>query len=214
MNKFMLHMAYLLAGAMIGAMVAKLIGVQGATKFVSLTTAYASLSYMAVALLIGPWRVLNNRRPVVSLAHRRNFGIWSGVFALVHMTAGLNSHYQDRMWSYFVLPNGGGPLGMLRTDLFGIANYLGLFGIFIVIVLLALSNNSSIHKLGVFRWKSVQRMNYLLFTFVVLHVSAYLVLENRQIAVNTFVGLVSLIVVSFQLLGFVRHQSTSRRLRN
>ena len=205
------HAPYLLCGALFGSVIAWGIAVEDAVKFVSTATAYASLVYMATALLIGPWRVLSARRPIASHSMRRRLGIWAGLFGIAHMLAGLNSHFKGKMWNYFVFPNGDGPLGFLRTDLFGVANYLGVVGIVVLIMLLALSNDSSIKRLGVTRWKSAQRFTYLLFALIVLHAFAYYALEARHAVILVFVGLVSTIVIIMQALGFFRYLSSASR---
>src|ERR671936_48191 len=55
----------------------------------SIATAYGALALTALALLVGPWRTLRSQPNPVSYDLRRDFGIWAGIFALLHTAIGL-----------------------------------------------------------------------------------------------------------------------------
>ena len=67
----------------------------------SLATAYVSLAFLAISLLIGPWNVLRARANPVSIDLRRDVGIWAGVLAIVHSVMGLFIHKMGGPWRYF-----------------------------------------------------------------------------------------------------------------
>lgn len=142
----------------------------------SMGTAYASLALMAASLAIGPWNVLNRLPNPVSGYLRRDVGIWAGITGVLHVVFGLQVHFPGRMWLYFVPERGRFPL---RIDPFGIANWTGVAATVILVLLLALSNDASLKKLGRDRWKGLQRWNYAGAALVVLHGALYQVIEKR-----------------------------------
>jgi len=78
----------------------------------------------------------------------------------------------------------------------------------ILAMLLALSNDMSLRRLGTKRWKSLQRWNYLCCILVVLHGIAYQFIENRSLwFVVFFAGMVLLAGV----LQFVGVQAKRRQ---
>jgi sulfoxide reductase heme-binding subunit YedZ len=99
----------------------------------------------------------------------------------------------------------------IRYDLFGFANYTGLGATLLLALLLALSNDFSMRKLGSGRWKNLQRLNYILFAFVFLHGAAYQFLEKRMISYVVTFALMIAVVVVIQLAGFWQWKSQKRR---
>jgi len=145
----------------------------------SMATGYAALVLLAVALVLGPWRVLRGGAPSVHTELRRDVGIWGGVLGVVHVVFGLQAHMRGRPWLYFVPePEAGAPLPV-RTDLFGFANHTGLAATLLLLVLLALSNDRALRRLGADRWKWWQRLNYVGMALVALHALAYQLIEKR-----------------------------------
>lgn len=143
----------------------------------SMGTAYAALALLAASLCIGPWNRLRRQPNPVSGYLRRDVGIWSGIFALLHLVFGLQVHFTGRMWLYFI-PDGPHRLP-IRLDPFGIANWLGLLAVLVTAMLLALSNDAMLRKLGRDRWKALQRWNYAGAILVVLHGAIYQLIERR-----------------------------------
>lgn len=140
----------------------------------SIGTAYPALFFLAVTLLLGPLRVLLGRSVPVSFDLRRDFGIWSAVSALIHTALGLNVHLRGRMWLYFVNES-----HRLRHDLFGFANYTGAVAAMVFALLLLLSNDISLRRLGANRWKSLQRWSYAAAALTGAHAVAYQQIEKR-----------------------------------
>lgn len=203
------HILYFSGGTLAGVVFAWAIGTTRPVQAVSLLTAYASYMLMAAALLIGPLRVLTGDRHRLSIRVRRNLGIWAGLFAIIHVIAGLNVHFKGRFWQYFFFPDRHGFFLALRYDFFGFTNYVGLIAILITVVLLALSNDSSIRRLGPHKWKTLQRLSYPLFGLLIVHGFIYQALEHRHVYFSTFLVAVFLVVVAFQCRGFLKRRSSS-----
>ena len=172
----------------------------------SIGTAYPALFLTAAALLLGPLNVLCQKPNPVSFDLRRDLGIWAGISALVHTAFGLNVHLRGRMWLYFLDTR-----YHLRRDAFGFGNYTGVVASLIFALLLALSNDVSVSKLGVERWKSLQRWAYAAVALTGAHAIAYQQVEKRsllfEVALYILLGIVSI----FQLAGiFKRRQPRAR----
>lgn len=175
---------------------------QGALPKLSTASAYASLAFLSTSLVLGPWKVLRNRPNPVSTDLRRDIGIWAALLGLFHAIVGLQVHMGGKFWHYFFFPTKSLHILSLRYDLFGLANFAGLGATFVLLLLLGLSNNLSLRKLGPKRWKALQRWNYVGFALVAAHGVLYQLIEKRRFL---FVGLFSGIVLlggAIQLAGF------------
>jgi sulfoxide reductase heme-binding subunit YedZ len=147
---------------------------------VSMATAYVGLALLAWTLFTGPLNVLRRRANPVSTDFRRDVGIWAGILSVVHVVVGLQVHMGGNIWKYFFYGSGL-DVRDLRHDPFGLANYTGLAGTVVILLLLALSNDVSLRRLGRHRWKTLQRLNYAIFALVVAHGAVYQVLEKRRL---------------------------------
>ena len=107
----------------------------------SFATAWPALVLLAAALVIGPWRTLQGKAPVLSLDLRRDIGIWGGALGVVHAVIGQCEHLRGRPWLYYVYEKTQEHLVPLRHDLFGFSNYTGLFAGLLLLALLATSND-------------------------------------------------------------------------
>ena len=166
----------------------------------SLATAYAALMFLAVSLGIGPWRVMKRRPNPVSDDIRRDIGIGAGILALLHTCIGLTVHLRGRMWMYFLRRLH--PPALQNTK-FGFANYAGAVAAIVFVILLAISNDVSLRKLGLRRWKSTQRWAYAAFVVTVAHGVAYQLVEKRHVPWVAFFWTVTGIAVLLQGAGFV-----------
>jgi DMSO/TMAO reductase YedYZ heme-binding membrane subunit len=177
------------------------------TAWASLGTAYASLALLAASLLVGPWHVLRQGRPMPpSSMLRRDIGICAGGFGLAHVAFGLQVHLGGDMLAYFArrLPAGGlAP----RFDLFGLTNDLGLLAALVMVLLLGLSNTAALRRLGAPRWKQWQRANYLLALLVLAHGVVYQVLEKRSAAGILLLLALAVVPAAAQALGWRRVRS-------
>ena len=173
----------------------------------SMATAYAGLIFLAASLWLGPWNVLRRRPNPVSFDLRRDIGIWTGIFAIVHTAIGLTVHLRGRMWMYFF--KGLHPLKLQNTQ-FGFANFTGLGAVLLFLMLLAISNDLSLRTLKARRWKSMQRWTYVAFLLTGAHGIAYQLIEKRQVLwVLIFAAVLTAVAVA-QFLGFVQIRWRSR----
>ena len=178
----------------------------------NLATAYVGLGLMALSLLIGPWNLLRGRANPVSQDVRRDVGIWAALLGVAHTLIGLQIHMigQSRL-VYFFFPAGEAHRLPIRSDGFGFANYTGLGSTLILLLLLALSNDVALRRLGTGRWKSLQRWNYTGFALMTLHAIAYQVMEKRVVPVIVVFAGVIVVVLATQLAGRARHAAPGPR---
>ena len=178
----------------------------------NLATAYVGLGLMALSLLIGPWNLLRGRANPVSQDVRRDVGIWAALLGVAHTLIGLQIHMigQSRL-VYFFFPAGEAHRLPIRSDGFGFANYTGLGSTLILLLLLALSNDVALRRLGTGRWKSLQRWNYAGFALMTLHAIAYQVIGKRVVPVIVVFAGVIVVVLATQLAGRARHAAPGPR---
>jgi len=149
--------------------------------------------------MLGPLNVLRRKANPVSFDLRRDLGIWAGISALAHTAIGLNVHLRGRMWLYFVDEN-----HHLRWDAFGFGNYTGAVAALLFALLLVLSNDISLRKLGVERWKSLQRWAYAAVVLTAGHAIAYQQIEKRIAPFQMVLYVVLGIVFAFQIAGALK----------
>ena len=162
-------------------------------------TGYVALGLLALTLVIGPANFLLRRQNPVSNYLRRDVGIWTTIFSIIHVIAGLQVHGRGRISSfldYFITPEGG-----LRLNSFGLGNWTGLVALLIAIVLLVLSNDASLRKFKAKPWKWLQRFNYALFGFVILHAFFYGALLRVTSPFTLLLGLSVAVVIVGQAVG-------------
>lgn len=171
----------------------------------SIATAYPALLLTGAAIVLGPWNVIRGRANPVSFDLRRDIGIWAGIMALVHTGIGLNVHLRGRPWLYFVDEHHG-----IRHDLFGFGNDTGLIAALLFLLLLALSNDLSLRRLGTRRWKSLQRWTYVAVALTVVHGVAYQQIEKRQQSYKAVLWITTGVLAAVQLVGWWH---TARKVR-
>ncbi|MBN9616827.1 MAG: hypothetical protein BGO25_00355 [Acidobacteriales bacterium 59-55] len=164
----------------------------------SMATAYSSLLFLCVTLLLGPWNTLRRRPNPVSFDLRRDIGIWAGVLAILHTAVGLTVHLRGRMWMYFLKQRH--PL-KFQTGLFGSANYVGLISALLFLMLLAISNDLSLRALGLERWKTLQRWTYVAVGLAIVHGILFQLVEKRHLPWVLLFAILSLCIVAVQLAG-------------
>ncbi len=177
---------------------------------ISLGTAYAGLILLAASLMVGPVNVVLGRRSPPSTYLRRDIGVSAGVFAIVHVVAGLQVHLRGDIANYFLQRGPSGDLGAVRADAFGFANHTGLFATILFLLLLSLSNNASLRALKAKRWKSLQRTAYVAALLVLAHGALYQVLEGRPIDIIELLVPITAVAAAVQLAGFLRRRRDTR----
>lgn len=173
----------------------------------NLATAYAALALLAGSLMIGPWNLLRGRPNPASQDLRRDIGIWAGIMGLVHSAVGSQIHMSGRFWRYFTYGPDEPHVLPFRVDAFGFANFTGLASTLILLLLLCVSNDAALRRLGTPRWKGLQRWNYWAFTLMALHAVAFLVMEKRVVPVVVVFAGVLLAVVGMQYAGYLQRRS-------
>lgn len=173
----------------------------------SMATAYTGALLLGATLALGVFKVLRGEPNPVSTDWRRDVGIWAALFGVAHVVIGLQVHMRGRMWTYFVYPADQARLFPLRLDSFGWANHLGLIAGLLLVLLLALSNDWSLTRLGARRWKALQRWNYAVFGLVLAHGVLYQVIEKRIVGWVIAFAVLSALVVVLQVAGFRRHRT-------
>ena len=167
---------------------------------ISIGTAYSALILTGLALMLGPWNVLRGRFNPVSFDVRRDVGIWAGIAAVVHTGVGLNVHLRGRPWLYFVNKH------HLQLGMFGLGNYTGLVAALLFAMLLAISNDLSLRRLGAMKWKSLQRWTYIAVALTAGHAVAYQNVEKRTLPFRVLIYAVFVAILTLQLAGIVRRK--------
>jgi sulfoxide reductase heme-binding subunit YedZ len=175
------------------------------TYLCSMATGYTSLILLSITLVIGPVNIIRGKINPISTDIRRDVGIWCGLIGIAHVVVGIQVH-MGNIWLYFVNAVDGADAYMLRGDLFGFANYTGLLGALVLVLLLLLSNDLSLRMLKSRRWKNLQRWSYAGFILILIHGAMYQIVEKR-IAILIFIfATIVIIPMLFQLRGFQRIQ--------
>jgi sulfoxide reductase heme-binding subunit YedZ len=204
------HLLFFAGGAVFGAAAAVAAGANRLIDVLSFSTAYAGFLYISIALILAPAGLLRGKPLGLSSVLRRDFGIWSGVFALAHFVFGLQVHFGGKWRNYFFKPGAESPELALRFDAFGTANHLGLVAVIVFCVLLALSNNASVRKFGPALWKRLQQLAYPLFAILLIHGLIYQALEKRTLILNIVFGLIFAAAAIAQIAGFVRKRRAEK----
>lgn len=176
---------------------------------VSLGTGYAALLLLGLSLALGPLNVLRGRPNPVSSDLRRDVGIWTAVFGLAHVISGALVHMGGRVWPYFFYPADQPHRFPLRHDPFGAANWLGLGATMVLVLLLAISNDLSLRRLGTPRWKALQRWNYALAALTLLHGAAYQLVESQKWPFVLLLAATATAALLLQGAGFLRMRRSS-----
>jgi sulfoxide reductase heme-binding subunit YedZ len=166
----------------------------------SMATAYVGLAFMAATLLTGPINLLRKQANPMSTDLRRDLGIWACMLGAAHTVVGLQVHMKS-MWLYFFNEVSGPKAWSLRSDQFGAANYTGLVGVLLLLFLAALSNDLSLRRFGVSRWKNLQRWNYALFAVVIAHAVLYQLIEKRSLPWPVMLGALVAPILAVQMAG-------------
>lgn len=166
---------------------------------------YLALVLVVLTLVIGPVKLLWQRKNPVNLDLRRDVGIWAGITGCIHVFCGFREHMGGNIALYFLdpTPNGYRPL----LNRFGISNDIGLIGVLILIVLLVLSNDISLKRLKGKRWKFLQRFNYLLAALIFIHTFLYQMISRREHPFMDVTLLLGLATLAIQTAGFMAYQT-------
>jgi DMSO/TMAO reductase YedYZ heme-binding membrane subunit len=147
---------------------------------ISIVSAYLCLFLLGIALLIGPFNVILNGRPLVNSYIRRDTGIWAALNGLLHFylanVLAMNYEYLGVYVENSLVP----PSTAVRSALYSSGTILGYVIAVLFFILLGLSNDRMVRAVGLKWWKRVQRLSYLGFIFTSAHAFAFQALESRE----------------------------------
>jgi methionine sulfoxide reductase heme-binding subunit len=170
---------------------------------------YGALILVAVSLIIGPFKLLSQRRNPVNINLRRDVGIWSAITACLHILFVLPLHKNGEILAYFLEAT---PRGYrLIRNLFGFSNDMGLLATVLLVALLVISNDLSLRWLKGKRWKWLQRGNYLIAAFVLAHTFGFQAVSRRERPLTDAVIFLTIITLAAQAAGIYLYRSRSTR---
>jgi sulfoxide reductase heme-binding subunit YedZ len=224
LRRVLRHLGFSSAGILIIALVAfwsnktgddNIMGM-GASPLIALGlgTAYASLVFLSLALLIGPWRMLKSKKPMISSYLRRDLGIWAALLAIVHSILSLVVKIGPfSALDFFFFRGKTESLIALRFDFFGLANYSGLIAGLVLLVPLAISSDAALRKLKPALWKSLQRWTYWGALITVVHGLMYQMMAVRSLPFVVLMGGIIFVALGGQVWGAVLNRRGSRTSR-
>lgn len=170
---------------------------------------YVALLLIFFTLIIGPFKLLAQRRNPVNINLRRDTGIWAGITGTLHVVFGFQVHMGGDIVLYFFERTHHGLKPAL--NLFGFSNDVGALATPILMALLLLSNDLSLRWLRGPLWKWLQRANYVLILLVLAHTVGYQINVEREWIMPAATILLTACVLAAQLIGVAI--SFSRRAR-
>lgn len=205
MNKRLRNHAVLGACTLVSLGVSVALGPSAsAADRLSIVSAYLCLGLLGGALLIGPVNVLRKGVPLVNAYARRDVGIWAALSGLIHFylanVLAMNYEYLEVFVDSAEQP----PSPELRSSLYTWGTILGYFAALSFIVLLALSNDWMVRRLGIKWWKRIQRASYVCFLATCIHAFAFQVLESRAVPWVIVIASVVVLVLIGQGYGATR----------
>ena len=167
----------------------------------SIVSAYACLVCLSVALLIGPWQAIRYGKPILNHYLRRDLGIWGAIWGFGHfylaMLLSMNNEYLERFVYADDLPFA----EATQYLLYSAGTIVGFLVGVVFIVLLGLSNDWSLRRLGRRKWKRMQRLAYVAFGLIVVHGFAFQLIESRRILLTALLLIAAGFVLTAQLTG-------------
>ncbi|MCL4247500.1 MAG: ferric reductase-like transmembrane domain-containing protein [Anaerolineae bacterium] len=182
----------------------------GLDYVITVGAGYTSLLLIGVSLIIGPlWLIVRRRNPV-NVYLRRDVGIWAGITGLLHVAFGLFLNARGNILSNFLrLDTDGAPRLLLEGR--GLSNNIGLVAMLVLIALLVTSSDLMLRRLKGKRWKTVQRLNYLLAVLVLAHTLIYQQAGGREPPFGDLTLMLTFIVLIWQLTGLLLYRTWQRR---
>ena len=166
----------------------------------SMATGTSALVFLSAALLVGPIRQLRDKPTPAHIPWRRSLGVSASVAVLIHVSFGITIHADGwRVWVPFThVWRSSGSLFVL-----GAAFWIGLLAALLMSVLAIISNSRALRGFGVRRWKNVQRLTYLVYPLVFVHILGVQRQEQRVLGHALLPLLLMGLVFSIQLFGFI-----------
>ncbi len=139
----------------------------------NLGIAYASLALLGLALAIGPLSRLSARTFGRLVELRREVGVIGGLLALAHVVLSVRIHVNWR-WPLLFFNVNNDRIVEVNYRVDGIANWLGLAAVLLLLPILLSSNDLAERYLGAPGWKWLQSHTYTLFALAAFHTSIFL----------------------------------------
>ena len=162
---------------------------------------YLCVLFLCVTLLLGPLNLLRKRINPVNIDLRRDTGIWAGITGCLHVVFAVIRDSRGNILSFFF---GGGGIALVNVR--DVSNDLGLIATILLIVLMVLSNQLTLRKLKGKRWKTLQRLNYVLVPLAIVHTLIYERLNGREKPFIDVTAIVILLVLIVQFIGVSTYQ--------
>ncbi len=178
---------------------------------ISVSLAYSALFFLAATLAVGPLALLRGRPNPTNDYLRRDLGYWAGGLALAHMAFAITIHTDGwRLWTLWLSEAGFSGI-KIQGGWFGLANYAGLAMVALLSLLLVISNDAFMKRLGMRTWKNLQRLTYLVLALLFVHGFAYQRVEQRLPVMRAAFLLVIALIVIVQGLGVLAHLARRRK---
>jgi len=163
----------------------------------SLLTAWLCFGLLVATLGFGPWHALRTGQPLVNNLLRRDLGIWAALAGLAHLGLATREVMQPAYFSRYITGTPTAPMPAW-ADWLGTGSIVGGYAVGLVfLVLLGLSNNLSLRRLGTDRWKRLQGIATVAFALTAAHGAIFQLIEGRT--GGWLAGLVMLTVAVFVL---------------
>ena len=177
----------------------------------SIASAYLCLLLLTAVLILGPLQVvLFKVRRQVNNYLRRDVGLWVALMGLVHLILAtklsMTSEYVDK----FVKMPTDGLSESLRMSLFLWGSLIAYIIGLLLILLVILSNDRVLKKIGRKWWKRLQRSAYLVFVLTIIHGLIFQIVESRSLILVGLLLITPLLALVLQTIGFI----TVRKLQN
>jgi sulfoxide reductase heme-binding subunit YedZ len=182
---------------------------------VSILSAYQFSVLLAAVLLIGPIFAMGSGRASINIHLRRDLAIWAGITGLLHLYAGIGESMSPGYIATFVAPPVANANLERLNELFTWGTISGLVIGVLVLLLLGLSSDRVLRRLGTRWWKRLQRCSYAVFILTLAHALMFQYLESRSEWWVIFTIGLALVVLLAQIAGgwsVHRQRSVIRRL--
>jgi len=200
MKRYLRHLV-LLKVSLLSLTAAALLGqIDGVLERLSLTSAWLCLLLFCATLLVGPKQVFEGQQPPANILLRRDLGIWTALTGLLHFFLG-TAFSMDAVnyMSVFVVDD-------VAEGWFFWGSIWGFVAGLLCLILLAISNNVALRKIGTKWWKRVQRLAYPTFIITVAHGIYFQLLEQRDAWLWTMLTITG-VVVAAQIVAFARRRA-------
>jgi len=128
---------------------------------------------------LGPWHALRTGQPLINNLLRRDLGIWAALAGLAHLALATREVMQPAYFGRYITGTPAAPVPEW-FDWLGTGSIVGGYAVgLIFLLLLGLSNNLSLRRLGIDRWKKMQGIATVAFGVTAAHGAVFQLIEGR-----------------------------------